>query len=129
MFLQGRVGRDGSSRNAGGHVLSCTTLWSVGRSLNWGADATRRNLNAQSTIKVSVGYRFYYAQPGSFAEDIEERVFAAIRQVMKSVRRSSSFSAFERGEPAVTPDSGPRLPGRSHVVESTWRMQLAPAGE
>jgi len=30
-------------------------------------------------------------------------------------------------EPVVTLDSDPRLPGRSHVVESTWRTQLAPA--
>src|SRR6476660_6504137 len=32
-------------------------------------------------------------------------------------------------EVAVTLDSGLRLPGRSHLVESTWRTQLAPVGE
>jgi neutral ceramidase len=35
----------------------------------------------------AVDSMFYYAQPGPFAEDVEERVFAAIRQVMKSVGR------------------------------------------
>ncbi len=35
----------------------------------------------------AVDSMFYYAQPGPYAEDVEERVFAAIRQVMKSVGR------------------------------------------
>jgi hypothetical protein len=35
----------------------------------------------------AVDSMFYYAQPGPFVEDVEERVFAAIRQVMKSVGR------------------------------------------
>jgi hypothetical protein len=35
----------------------------------------------------AVDSMFYYAQPGPFAEDVEERVFASIRQVMKSVGR------------------------------------------
>jgi hypothetical protein len=35
----------------------------------------------------AVDSMFYYAQPGPFGEDVEERVFAAIRQVMKSVGR------------------------------------------
>ena len=35
----------------------------------------------------AVDSMFYYAQPGPLAEDVEERVFAAIRQVMKSVGR------------------------------------------
>lgn len=35
----------------------------------------------------AVDSMFYYAQPGPFAEDVEERVFAAIRRVMKSVGR------------------------------------------
>jgi neutral ceramidase len=35
----------------------------------------------------AVDSMFYYAQAGPFAEDVEERVFAAIRQVMKSVGR------------------------------------------
>jgi hypothetical protein len=35
----------------------------------------------------AVDSMFYYAQPGPYADDIEERVFAAIRQVMKSVGR------------------------------------------
>jgi hypothetical protein len=35
----------------------------------------------------AVDSMFYYAQPGPYAEDVEERVFAAIHQVMKSVGR------------------------------------------
>jgi hypothetical protein len=35
----------------------------------------------------AVDSMFYYAQAGPFAEDVEERVFAAIRQVMKGVGR------------------------------------------
>ena len=35
----------------------------------------------------AVDSMFYYAQAGPFAQDVEERVFAAIRQVMKSVGR------------------------------------------
>ena len=35
----------------------------------------------------AVDSMFYYAQSGPFAGDVEERVFAAIRQVMKSVGR------------------------------------------
>jgi neutral ceramidase len=35
----------------------------------------------------AVDSMFYYAQPGPFAEDVEERVFAGVRQVMKSVGR------------------------------------------
>ena len=35
----------------------------------------------------AVDSMFYYAQAGPFAADVEERVFAAIRQVMKSVGR------------------------------------------
>lgn len=35
----------------------------------------------------AVDSMFYYAQAGPFAGDVEERVFAAIRQVMKSVGR------------------------------------------
>ena len=35
----------------------------------------------------AVDSMFYYAQAGPFAEDVEERVFAAIRQVMRGVGR------------------------------------------
>ena len=35
----------------------------------------------------AVDSMFYYAQAGPFAEDVEERIFAAIHQVMKSVGR------------------------------------------
>ena len=35
----------------------------------------------------AVDSMLYYAQPGPFDNDVEERVFAAIRQLMKSVGR------------------------------------------